>query len=42
MTYLRANHQKDVLDVLASGKITDEITSLIEKVAADAAGQFKA
>ena len=42
LTYLRANHQKDVLDVLASGKITDEITSLIEKVAADAAGQFKA
>lgn len=30
LTYLRANHQKDVLDVLASGKITDEITSLIE------------
>ena len=42
LTYLRANHQKDVLDVLASGKITDEITSLIEKVAADVAGQFKA
>ena len=42
LTYLRANHQNDVLDVLASGKITDEITSLIEKVAADAAGQFKA
>ena len=42
LTYLRANHQKDVIDVLASGKITDEITSLIEKVAADAAGQFKA
>ena len=42
LTYLRANHQKDVLGVLASGKITDEITSLIEKVAADAAGQFKA
>ena len=42
LTYLRANHQKDVLDVLASGKITDEITSLIEKVAADAAEQFKA
>ena len=41
-TYLRANHQKDVLDVLASGKITDEITSLIEKLAADAAEQFKA
>ena len=42
LTYLRANHQKDVLDVLASGKITDEITSLIEKLAVDAAEQFKA
>ena len=42
LTYLRANHQKDVLDVLASGKISDEITSLIEKLAADAAEQFKA
>ena len=42
LTYLRANHQQDVLDVLASGKITDEITSLIEKLAADAAEQFKA
>ena len=42
LTYLRANHQKDVLDVLASGKITDEITSLIEKLAADVAEQFKA
>ena len=42
LTSLRANHQKDVLDVLASGKITDEITSLIEKLAADAAEQFKA
>ena len=42
LTYLRANHQKDVLDMLASGKITDEITSLIEKLAADAAEQFKA
>ena len=42
LTYLRANHQKDVLDVLASGKITDEITSLIEKLAAEVAEQFKA
>ncbi|WP_417128756.1 F0F1 ATP synthase subunit alpha [Phocaeicola sp.] len=42
LTYLRANHQKDVLDVLASGKITEEITSLIEKLAADAVEQFKA
>ena len=42
LTYLRANHQKDVLDVLASGKITDEITATIEKLAAEVAGQFKA
>lgn len=42
LTSLRANHQADVIDVLASGKISDEITSLIEKLAADAAEQFKA
>ena len=42
LTYLRANHQKDVLDVLASGKISDEITATIEKLAAEVAGQFKA
>ena len=42
LTSLRANHQADVIDVLAAGKISDEITSLIEKLAADAAEQFKA
>lgn len=42
LTSLRANHQADVIDVLAAGKITDEITSLIEKLAAEVAGQFKA
>lgn len=41
LTTMRANHQADVLDVLASGKISDEITTVIEKVAADTAGQFK-
>ena len=41
LTTMRANHQADVLDVLASGKISDEITAVIEKVAADTAGQFK-
>ena len=37
---MRANHQADVLDVLASGKINDEVTALIEKVAAETAGQY--
>ena len=41
LTNMRANHQADVLDVLASGKINDEVTTLIEKVAAETAGQFK-
>lgn len=31
LTNMRANHQADVLDVLASGKINDEVTALIEK-----------
>ena len=38
---MRANYQKDVLDVLAAGKISDEVTAIIEKVAADTVGQFK-
>lgn len=41
LTNMGANHQADVLDVLASGKINDEVTALIEKVAAETAGQFK-
>ena len=41
LTTMRENHQADVLDVLASGKISEEITAVIEKVAADTAGQFK-
>ena len=41
LTNMRANHQADVLDVLASGKINDEVTALIEKVAAETAGQCK-
>mgnify|MGYP000804160598 FL=1 len=42
LTTMRANHQKDVLDVLASGKINDEVTGIIEKIAAETARQFKA
>ena len=41
LTNMRANHQADVLDVLASGKINDEVTALMEKVAAETAGQYK-
>ena len=41
LTNMRANHQADVLDVLASGEINDEVTALIEKVAAETAGQYK-
>ncbi len=38
---MRADHQADVLDVLASGKISDDITAIIEKVVAQVAGQYK-
>ena len=38
---MRADHKADVLDVLASGKISDDITAIIEKVAAQVAGQYK-
>ena len=41
LTTLRANHKEDVLDVLASGKINDEVTAIIEKVAAATALQYK-
>lgn len=38
---LRNRHQQDVLDVLGSGKLTDEIKDTLTKVAADVAGQYK-
>lgn len=38
---MRAEHQKDVLDVLSSGVLTDEVTAIIEQVAAHASQQFK-
>ena len=38
---LRAKHQADVIDVLASGVITDAVTALIEQVAAETANAFK-
>lgn len=37
---LRAKYQTDVLDVLASGKLTDECAEKLTKAAADIAGQF--
>lgn len=38
---MRADHQADVLDVLSSGVINDEVAAVIEKVAADTAQPFK-
>ena len=38
---LRSGHQTDVLDVLATGKIDDNITAIIEKVASETALLFK-
>lgn len=38
---MRAEHQKDVLDVLSSGVLTDEVIAIIEQVAAHASQQFK-
>ena len=38
---LRAGHQADVLDVLATGKIDDQVTSIIESVAAETSLLFK-
>ena len=37
---LRSSHQ-EAIDVLSSGKITDEITQTIEAVMADIARQYK-
>lgn len=39
---LRANHQSDILDVLSAGVINDEVTALLEQVAANVAQPFKA
>lgn len=37
---MRSSYREKVLDILKSGKITDEVESLIRKVANDVAGQF--
>lgn len=39
---LRAEHQEDVLDVLASGKMTDEVIAVIQRIAADTVSTYKA
>ena len=41
LSTLRVNHKEDVIDVLASGQINDAVTSIIEKVAAETAVQYK-
>ncbi len=37
---MRSSYRESVLDVLKEGKITDEVETLIRKVASDIAGQF--
>jgi hypothetical protein len=37
---LRTNHQETILRPLAEGKLDDEISKRIEKVAADLTAQF--
>ncbi len=37
---MRSSYRESVLDVLKDGKITDEVETLIRKVASDIAGQF--
>ncbi len=39
---LRAEHQEDVLDVLASGKMTDEVIAVIQRIATDTVSTYKA
>lgn len=39
---IRVSYQKEVLDVLSSGVINDEVTNIIEQVAADVSAQYKA
>ena len=41
LSTLRVNHKEDVIDVLASGQINDNVTAIIEKVAAETVAQYK-
>ena len=38
---LRTKHQSDVIDVLASGVISDDVTNIIKQVASETAKTFK-
>jgi F-type H+/Na+-transporting ATPase subunit alpha len=38
---LRSRYKDNVLDILASGNITDDVTKIIEETMADIAGQYK-
>jgi len=40
LDYLENKHREDILDVLASGKINDEVTSLLDKVATELADKY--
>jgi len=40
--FLEMKHKEDILDVLAKGKIDDEITSKLEKLAKELASKYKA
>jgi len=39
LDYMDAKH-RDVLDTLKAGKLTDEVTSTLEKVCADLSGKY--
>ena len=41
LSTLRASHAEDVLAQLTQGKLTDEVTATLTKVAADVAAQYK-
>jgi F-type H+-transporting ATPase subunit alpha len=38
---MRNNHQKDVLDILKTGVINDDVTKILEAVATDLAKGYK-
>ena len=41
LSTIRVNYKEQVLDVLSSGKLTDEVTAIIEKVASEIVAQYK-
>ena len=42
LQYLHAKHQTDVLDVLAAGKIDDDVMAKLKSAAAEIAGKYSA